>query len=327
MLRLIFLGSGEFGLPTLRDLCERHTVAAVITQPDRPAGRSRRLTPTPIARWAQEQSNIEMLKVPDVNDPGVVARVAALGVDAGVVIAFGQKLGEPLIGSLGRLAVNLHASLLPQYRGAAPINWAVINGESETGLSVIGLAQRMDAGLVYGQSRTSIEPLEIAGELHDRLAAMGPELVAQVLRDFERGALKGVEQDESLATKAPKLSKADGVVLFDADAQDVRSRVHGLTPWPGARVTWVRRSKDGSPRQPLILHRVEALTDLSCFIGLDATPGAVPQPGDVLAGHRVAVRDGAVRLMEVQIPGGRVMGIDEFVRGHAIVEGDRLEAG
>ena len=272
-MRLIFLGSGEFGLPVLGDLRSRHELVGVMTQPDRPAGRRRQMTPTAVAQWATERG-ITVWKVEDVNEPSIVERVTSMGVDGGVVIAFGQKLGEALIESLGGLAVNLHASLLPKYRGAAPISWAMIRGERETGLSVIGLAQRMDAGLVYGQVGTSIDPLETAGELHDRLSQMGPGLIEQVLSRFESGQLTGEAQDGAFVSKAPKLSKADGYVDFDADAEEVRCRVHGLTPWPGARVTWVRDRGVGIERTDLILRRVAAETDLSCFIGFGTRWGS-----------------------------------------------------
>ena len=320
-MRIIFLGSGEFGLPTLRSLSGRHDIVAVVTQPDRQAGRKRQPTATPIGQWAQSQG-LNVLKAADVNELAFVGQITGLNADAGVVIAFGQKLSQPLIDATGRLAVNLHASLLPEYRGAAPINWAIIHGETETGVSVISLAQRMDAGVIYGQASTRIDPLETAGELHDRLAQIGPDLIAKVLDDLASDTLAGQKQDESKATKAPKLNKSDGTVVFDADAQDVRNRIHGLTPWPGVRVDWVRG--ESGQRQSLILHRVTAKPDLSCFIGINQT-GERPGVGTIVDGACVVVRDGAVGLLEVQLPGGRVMKIDEFVRGHRMALGDRLE--
>jgi methionyl-tRNA formyltransferase len=311
--RLVFLGSGEFGLPTLKWLLgpeSGHFVAAVVSQPDRPAGRHRELTPTPIAAYAQQQG-VLTFKSDDVNTPEFIAQIDELKPDAAVVIAFGQKLSPPLIGALGKLAVNLHASLLPKFRGAAPINWAMINGEKVTGVTVISLAQRMDAGLVYARAETPIDPLETAGELHDRLATLGPELIEKLLADLERGELRGEPQDEAGATKAPKLSKADAIVSFNAPADEVRRRIHGLTPWPGVRVTW-RRQSDGK-EQPLSLLRVAAET----------SPSGQP-PGTVLEGQRVATADGAVRLLEVQTPGGRAMRIEDFVRGHPLQPGDML---
>jgi len=310
-MRLLFLGSGEFGLPTLQRLCDKHDVVAVITQPDREAGRHRKLTPTPIAQWA-EQHRLAVLKSEDVNTPAFIEQVSSLRPDMAVVIAFGQKLGEPLIVAMGSLAVNLHGSLLPRWRGAAPVNWAILGGDTVTGVSVISLAQRMDAGLIYATSQTAIDPNETAGELHDRLAALGPDVIDRVLEDAASGRLVGVAQDESLATKARKLSKADSVVDWNMSPDEVRRRIHGLTPWPGVRTTW-HRATDGS-EHPLSLLRVMSLST--------ETPSA--SPGTLLEGGRVAVKNGCVQLLELQLPGGKAMGVDAFTRGHHLTPGDRL---
>lgn len=319
-MRLLFFGSGAFGLPTVKRLHAEHELAAVVSQPDRPAGRKRVLTPTPIAAWALE-NNIQVLRTDDVNTPGFVERVKGYGAEASVVIAFGQKLGEPLIGAMGALAVNLHASLLPKYRGAAPINWAMIEGEHETGVCVIGLAQKMDAGPVYAESKLVIDPNETAGELHDRLAELGPGVVGKVLDDLAAGTLDPREQDHDKATKAKKLSKAMGTVSFDQPCERVRARVHGLTPWPGCRVNWL--CKATGETKVLTLGRVAAVPDLSCFIGLEAV-GDKPAPGTVGEDERVLTADGAVRLLEVQAPGSRMMGIADFVHGHKLAAGDVL---
>ena len=237
-MRLVLFGAGAFGLPTFEKLHAEHEVLAVFTQPSRPAGRKRVVTPTPVGAWANEQG-LPCFEVADANDPAVVAQVAELSPDASVVIAFGQKLSPELIAAMGELAVNLHSSLLPKYRGAAPIHWAVINGDAETGVSVIGLAQRMDAGAMYAQLTTPIDSMETSGELHDRLAAdLGPDAVAGVLDDLAAGSLTPMEQDHAAATRARKFTKADGTVAFDQPAAAVRARVHGLNPWPGCRVTW-----------------------------------------------------------------------------------------
>lgn len=322
-MRLIFLGAGEFGLPTLRHLHQRGWVVMVVSQPDKPAGRHRQLTPTPIARYALDQS-LSLLRVDQVNDPAVIQTLRQLSADAAVVIAFGQKLGEELVASIGPLSINLHASLLPRHRGAAPINWAIMQGDTHTGLSVISLAQKMDGGLIYAQQSTPIDPLETAGELHDRLAAMGPPLVEQVLRDAAAGRLQGQPQDEAQATRAPKLSKAMTRVDWADMAWKVAWKVHGLTPWPGVTVQWHRdgpQRPQPLPVQPLILRRLKAEPDMSCFIGSKGRP----IPGHVQDDLRVATGDGAVRLLEVQIPGGRAMSLDDFIRGHQFFPGDRLE--
>lgn len=319
-MRLIFLGSGAFGLPTFQRLCQKHEVALVVSQPDHPAGRGRHLTPTPIAARAHEMG-LPVIKPADVNAPEVVDRITAIKPDAAMVIAFGQKLSQPLVAALGNLVVNLHGSLLPKYRGAGPVQWAILQGESQTGLTVIGLAQKMDAGLIYGRCSTPIDPLETAGELHDRLALLGPDLVEQVLERHANGTLVGQVQDESQVTRAPKLKKEDGWVDFRAPAQEVRCRVHGLTPWPGVKVSWCKAGQTSGDRPAVQLSLLRVADE--------------PQlqhnqpPGTVLARHRVACGQGgvrgAVRLLEVQLPGGKPMKIEDFVRGHRLEVGDRLQ--
>ena len=330
-MRLLFFGSGAFGLATVKMLHARHALLAVVSQPDKPAGRKRVLTPTPVAAWALE-NGIEVLRAEDVNTDAFVKQIADYKADASIVIAFGQKLGEPLIDAMGELAVNLHASLLPKYRGAAPINWAMIDGEHKTGVSVIGLAQKMDAGPVYAEATLAIEPSETAGELHDRLAELGPGAVGKVLNDLAAGTLSPREQDHDKATKAPKMSKAIGTVAFDQASEVVRARVHGLTPWPGCRVNWL--CKATGKTAVLTLGRVSAVPDLSCFIGLE-TAGEKPVCGtivlaDVGVDYHVLTADGAVRLIEVQAPGTKMMGIADFARGHKLGVGDvltKIEAG
>ena len=310
-MRVLFLGSGAFGLPTLEALMADHTVVGVVSQPARPAGRKRKATPTPVAAYAETMA-VPLRCTPDANMDDTAAWADALKPEATVVVAFGQKLQSNLLARLGPFVVNLHASLLPRYRGAAPINWALLRGETETGVSVISIAERMDAGLVYARRRTPIQSDETAGQLHDRLAVLGPEAIAEVLAAAAVGKLVGEVQDEAHVTRAPKLSKADGNVTFDATPAAVRCRIHGLTPWPAARVTWERR--DLGTAMTLTLHRV-----VECD-----SPIGEAAPGTVLDGHRIAVRGGAVRLLEVQAPGKRPMAIDAFVRGTPMSPGDRL---
>src|SRR5690606_13590825 len=199
-LRVLFLGAGAFGIPTLDALSRAHDLVGVVTQPDRPAGRGKKLTPSPIGQWAAEHVGgaAPLIKAQNVNDPETAASVRALNADAWVVIAFGQKLGAPLVE--GVFAINLHASLLPRWRGAAPINHAVWAGDAQTGNSVITLADRMDAGLVLAQSRRNIDPGVTAGELHDLLAQDGPALVLRVLDDLANDRLDPQTQDEALVT-------------------------------------------------------------------------------------------------------------------------------
>ncbi|MEM1212358.1 MAG: methionyl-tRNA formyltransferase [Planctomycetota bacterium] len=305
-MRLMFFGSGSFGLPSLEALCAEHEVAAVVTQPPRPAGRKRRLTPTPIAEWAGSHG-LPVWPIEDVNAPDQVARLAAVGAKASVVIAFGQKLSPEVVETGGGLMVNLHGSLLPAYRGAAPIQRAMMDGCTETGVSVIALADRMDAGVVYGMSSLTIDPLETAGELHDRMAQLGPAVIGGVLADFTAGRLDPVEQDESGATRARKLTKADGTVAFDQPATAVRAQVHGLNPWPGCRLV----GQGGE----LLLRRVRDHPDESAGLA---------QPGTVLPSRRVATAVGTLELLEVQVPGKRIMPAAALIQQGGLEPGDVL---
>ena len=310
-MRILFLGSGAFGIPTLDALRSHHELVGIVSQPARPAGRRRTATATPVAAYAASL-DCPLRCTENANIDETAAWVASLNPDATVVVAFGQKLLPDLLSVLGPVVMNLHASLLPKFRGAAPINRALMCGEKQTGVSVISIAERMDAGLVYAQKSTAIGEEETAGELHDRLAALGAPVVEAVLAAAATGSLHGAVQDESQVTQAPKLTKADGTVCFDATPDAVRCRVHGLTPWPSARVTW-RRRKSGQP-VPLTLLRV-AVSD---------QPIGNATAGTVLQGHHVAVRNGAIRLLEVQLPGKRPMRIDDFVRGNPMPAGDSL---
>ena len=318
-MKLLFAGSGEFGIPTLQFFHEaiEYDLIGVLTQPDRPAGRKRQPAPTAIANWAVAH-NIPILKTEDVNTESCIDQVEALQVDATIVIAFGQKIGEPLIAAMGQIALNLHASLLPKYRGAAPINWAMIHGEKTSGVSVIALAKRMDAGDIYTQDTLEINPDQTAGELHDRLAQMGPGAIMRVLANLQRGTLQPQPQNHVAATRAPKLTKSDGTVCFNQPAEAVRNRIHGLTPWPGCTVRWHRTAHEGSV--PLRIHRVKLVSPARC----GKVPPGLAKPGTVLTDLEVLTAQGIVQLQELQAPGGKAMAAYNFAQGHPVGPGDRL---
>jgi len=301
-MRLLFLGSGAFGLPTLQRLAGSHEVLAVVTQPDRPAGRGRALQPTPVGVWAQSHApGISLWKPESVNQADVAERLRELGADAWIVIAFGQKLSQELLD--GVIAMNLHASLLPRWRGAAPIHHAVLAGDAETGNSVITLAERMDAGLVLGQSKRPIERSQTTGDLHDLLAADGPDLVEDVLYRHARGELRGREQDERLVTQAPKLSRESARLDLSASGDACRRLINGLSPWPGVRAAL--------GESPLKLLRAD-----SHEVGEAAPIGTLLDPERGL----VACGAGALQLLEVQPDGGKAMSWDAFSRGRTLDE-------
>ncbi|MFG0274508.1 MAG: methionyl-tRNA formyltransferase [Phycisphaerales bacterium] len=305
-MRIVFFGSGAFGLPTLERLSAAHDVALVLSQPDRPAGRGRTSTPTPISAFARERA-IPVLTPPNVNQPVVLETIRAIDADAWVVIAFGQKLSESLLAE--RFAINLHASLLPRWRGAAPINHAILAGDPETGNSVITLAERMDAGLVLGQSHRTMDPAWTAGDLHDLLAADGPDLVLRVLADHEAGRISAVEQDESLVTLAGKLRREDAWADFTDTAEACRRRIHGLSPWPGVTVTLAGQE----------MKLLRAAVDPAGGAG---EPGTLADPdrGVVACGNATGLR-----LVEVQPAGRRPMTWEDYARGRRPERGAAMQ--
>ncbi len=302
-MRIVFFGSGEFGRPTLEMLAGAHEVLTVVSQPDRPAGRGGKPTPTPIAAWSEERG-LPTVKPENVNEPGVVASLRGLGAEAWVVIAFGQKLSPALLD--GQRAMNLHASLLPRWRGAAPINAAILAGDAETGNSVITLADRMDAGLVLATSRRTIDPALTTGDLHSLLSEDGPALVASCLERAAREWPFGESQDPARVTHARKLSKADGWVNFAATAAECRNRIHGLNPWPTVDV--------GFRDIRLKVLRARAVQGTGA-------------PGELIdAGAGIVACGGgtALELLEVQAPGKRAMAWREFAAGRQPKAGELL---
>jgi methionyl-tRNA formyltransferase len=301
-MRLLLLGSGAFGLPTFRALAAHHDIAAIVTQPDKPAGRGSQPTPTPVGEWAQTLP-CPLFKPPNINTPEMIDQLRALSADAWVVIAFGQKLSKKLLD--GIFAINLHASILPRWRGAAPINAAILNGDPITGNSVITLADKMDAGLVLATSSTPINPSTTAGQLHDLLANDGPPLVQSVLSQHATNSLNPITQTESLVTIAPKLSKSDGLLNFSLSAELCRRRVHAFNPWPGVAISL-------------------ANTDLKLLRVQDEQPEtAHPAPGTLIDPHQglVACATGILRLLEVQPAGKKPMDWTSFARGRTLSQG------
>src|SRR4051812_45457948 len=225
-LSIIFAGAGEFGLPTLRALIDAgHRIVQVITQPDRPAGRGKKLTPTAIGQLAIER-NLPLVRTENINAEKLPEA------DVMVVIAFGQKISQAIANHPKFGSVNLHASRLPKYRGAAPIHTAILAGETVTGNSIIRLADKMDAGAVLGMSQVAIGEVETTGELHDRLAIDGGKLMLDVLEKLSSGTATETRQDESQATLAPKLLRDAARIDWTRDAIHIARQIRAMHPWP-----------------------------------------------------------------------------------------------
>ncbi len=306
-LRVLFAGSGEFGLPTLKALLEAgHEITQIYSQPDRPAGRGRVLTPTLIAQFALERG-LALIRTENLNAEILPAA------DLLVVIAFGQKI-SPAVAHHARLgSVNLHASRLPKYRGAAPIHWAIIRGETVTGNSIIRLADRMDAGLVLGRSTVAILEAETTGELHDRLALDGATLMLRVVDELAEG--RGVEspQEDSMATLAPKLSRKTSTLDWSQPAPTVARLICGLSPWPGCRVRLLDSKGKETARLTLLRARITPFES--------ASPGEIGADGQVGTGHSTAIE-----ILEIQPEGKRPMSLTDFKNGREWRHGMRLES-
>jgi methionyl-tRNA formyltransferase len=311
-MRVVFFGSGEFAVPSLRWLVNSpHEVALVVTQPDRPAGRGKKLMPTPVAvRALQEGLPVERCE--NVNAPEFVEKLRSPKADIGVVIAFGQKVLEPARMAFPSQCVNLHASLLPKYRGAAPIPAAMLAGETKTGVTVFRLVDRLDAGPILVQRYTMIAPTETAEELECRLAGIGCDALDATLRLHEDEPLPpGQPQDESQASRAPKLSKADGYLRFDEPAERIALRCRAMWPWPGGRCRYVSAEGRGE--------EVTFVNVMSVPVAAEAPPGAITP---VLT---VATGKGCLEILALQPAGRRPMSWRDFVNGRHVKAGDRFE--
>ena len=306
-LNLIFAGSGEFGRPTLAALLAAgHRIVAAVSQPDKPAGRGKKLTPNPIARFALE-NNLPLIRTANINNEQLPPA------DLMIVIAFGQKIAPDIVDHPRLCSANLHASLLPRYRGAAPINWTIIHGDNETGNSIIRLAQKMDAGAILAQSRLHIGNLETAGELHDRLAEDGARLMLSTVEALASGKATETPQDESQATLAPKLSREHAMLDFNHRAEQLARQIRGLYPWPGCHVRLIDAS--GADRGRITLARAR---DAQPTAG---EPGTIVDSGLVAAGHGTSLE-----IIELQPEGKRPMPLAAYRNGHPWEPGMRMEA-
>jgi len=309
--KVVFLGSGEFGLESLDALlASRHELRFIVTQPPRPAGRGRKSTPTPVACWAKAHS-IRFIETEDVNTLEIRQEIASYEPDLIVVIAFGQKIGNELINLPGPgRAINVHGSLLPKYRGAAPINWAIIKGETETGISIITLAEKMDAGQILAQKKTQILSDETAGQLHDRLAKIAAPLLLKTIDQIADGTAIYAEQDHSQATLAPKLKKSDGFLNFNEPAEVLARKIRGLWPWPGAQATYIPKNVQKS--LPVIIARAATVRERPA----DLQPGVLDENLNVVCGS------GSLKVLEIKPAGSRLMSFKDFVNGWHIQPGD-----
>lgn len=310
-MRVVFLGSGAFAVPSLEALLDAgHDVPALVCQPDRGAGRGRAVQPPPTAPAALAHG-LTVLQPRRIRAPEALAALRALQPELLVVVAYGQLLPRAVLELAPRGAVNVHGSLLPRYRGAAPVQWAVVRGETETGVTTMLLDEGLDTGPTLLSRATRIGPRETAAELHDRLARMGAALLLETLAGLERGTLVPQPQDHARATLAPLIHKEDGRLDWSRPAPELERRVRGFHPWPGTfavcagRALKVLRTEEGPAGEPLAPGSVVALD------------------GEALV---VACGEGTrLRLIEVQPESRRAMSGRAFAAGARLAPGARLE--
>ena len=314
-MQILYLGSGEFGIECLNAL-ERssHSLQFIVTQPPHPAGRGRKPSPTPAARWATTHS-IPFVETDNVNTPQIIEKIADYKPDLIVVIAFGQKIGNELINLPPKGAINVHASLLPKYRGAAPINWAIINGETKTGISIITLAEKMDAGSILAQSQTNIVPDETAGQLHDKLAQMAAPLLLKTIEQIADGSIIYTEQDHSEATVAPKLKKSDGFIDFNESADALARKIRGFWPWPGASATYLSKKTNKSIRVTIAMAEVGVVREPPLHAPT-LPPGILDENLNVICGTD------ALKIKKIKPAGSPLMDFKDFVNGRQTQPGD-----
>ena len=314
--RIAMLGTGEFALPSFQAIADSaHEVVGLVTQPDRFDAKGR--VHQNVMKDFALSRGISLLQPVNINTEESLAQLRALGADLFMVAAYGQILSADVIQVPPRGSYNLHASLLPKYRGAAPIQYAVWKGETETGVSIFQIEPKLDAGLILSTVKTVIGPRETAGELEDRMAKLVVPVTLQFLDDLEHDKLAGTAQDKSLVTKAPKLKKEFGSIDWSQTVREIDCQVRGMQPWP----------------MPYSYLKIEGRPTLRALV-LEVDPQVIPDhsehiPGTVVFNDgkslRVKCADGSCQIERIQPVGKRPMAIAEFLRGYPAVVGSRFE--
>jgi len=308
-MRSVFFGSPDFAVPCLEVLHEISDVAGVISQPDRPAGRGLSMRPPAVKQRALELG-LDVWQPKKVRTSDFAERLRQLNADVGVVVAYGRILPRAVLDAPRTGCVNVHASLLPRWRGAAPIQWSIVNGDPETGVTLMQMDEGMDTGPILATATTTIERNDDATTLSERLSKLGAELLRQELPRYVAGELTPTPQDDAYATMAPLLEKAHGRIDWNKSSREVHNQIRGMNPWPGAHTTLAGRR--------IKVHRAQ-------FSTLDpetAVPGQVTglDPEGIL----VACADGTIELQELQESGRKRVDARAFITGRGIQVGDRF---
>lgn len=306
---IVFMGTPETAATTLEQLLQGpDCVVGVVTQPDRPTGRGRRTFPSPVRKVAESHA-VPVVAPEKIRDPQFLDTLAKWRPEIIVVVAYGRILPKSILELPPLGCLNVHYSLLPKYRGAAPAAWTIINGEAEAGVTTMKLVEKMDAGPIYLQEAVALASDETAGSLQAKLTPVGTKLLVETLRQLKGGALRPREQDESAATFAPILKKEDGLINWSQSAIVIERRVRGLDPWPGAHTHMGEKL--------LKVHRAQVISADG-----KGTPGEVLRAD--AGGFWVATGAGTLALDEVQLENKKRLPATEFIKGARIKSGDRF---
>ena len=309
-MRIVFMGTPDFAVPSLEALLKsEHQVVGVVTQPDRPKGRGQEVVFSPVKVVCQRKG-IPVLQPLKMKDPAFLDALRRWTPDVIAVTAYGRILPPAILALPPRGCINVHGSLLPKYRGAGPIQWAVIRGEQQTGITTMFMAEGMDTGDMLLQETVEIRADDTAGTLAPRLAEVGGRLLVETLRRLEAGTLTPQPQDDAQATMAPLLKKEDGVVDWTLSAMEIANRVRGLSPWPGA-YTYVNGER-------WVLWRVAVGAEVS-----GAAPGTVTKVSKDRV--EVATGEGTIQLIDIQPSNSRRMTMAQYLAGHRLAEGLKLQ--
>ena len=306
-MRIIFSGTPDFAVPALQMLIDsKHEVCAVYTQPDRPSGRGRKLTPSPVKKLALE-ANIPVLQPESLKTQEAIKELQAFEADLMVVVAYGLMLPQAVLDAPKQGCINIHGSLLPRWRGAAPIHRAVIAGDKNTGVTIMQVIKKLDAGDMLHKETCEIEPHHSSSDLHDILSDLGAIGLEKVLQKIEQGSLVAERQDESLMTYAAKLEKTESLLDWELSAVELDRKIRGLNSWPVAQTVFDNK----------VLRIWKAVISES---DKDLSAGEVHRQGKRMV---VGTGNGCIDLLEVQLPGGKRMQINAFLNSHE-VEGIKL---
>ncbi|MFA5535679.1 MAG: methionyl-tRNA formyltransferase [Bacillota bacterium] len=308
---LVFLGTADFAVPCLKAVCRAgHRVVGVVTQPDRPSGRGKKINYNPVKKAALALE-LNILQPESIKKPAAVAEITALKPELLVVVAYGQLLPGELLGIAPLGCINVHASLLPKYRGGAPIHRAILAGETETGVTTMHVSESLDAGDIILQAKTKVDSASTVGELHDILAEKGAELLLKTINLLATGVAPRIAQDHNKASYAPLLTKTDEKINWGTSAFNIVNLIRGMDPWPGAFSFWKGKN--------LKIWNGE-------IVYLD---GSQAQPGEIIAASQegilvAAANDTAVLVKELQLQGKKRLSAKEFLNGNPMIAGEKL---